>query len=76
MKHRILGLFLTVFTIDILHAQEKISVFDETVVVKDNLEPVIPRPLQENIADKKLASLESRTGTKPNILIFLVDDLG
>lgn len=76
MRPYILGLFLSVFILSSIQAQEKISVFDETVVIKDNLEPVIPRPYQESIAEKKLASLESITGTKPNILIFLADDLG
>ncbi len=55
---------------------QQISVFDETVVVKDNLEPIIPRPEQEKIATQKLKDLEAKTKRKPNILIFLVDDLG
>ncbi|MFV0522077.1 MAG: sulfatase-like hydrolase/transferase [Mangrovibacterium sp.] len=55
---------------------QKVSVFDETVVVKDNWEPVIPRPEQEQVAVQKLKDLEAKTGKKPNILIFLVDDLG
>ncbi len=60
----------------IANAQEKISVFDETVVEKDNFEPAIPRPAQESVAAQKLQALENKTGKKPNILIFLVDDLG
>jgi len=55
---------------------QKVSVFDETVVEKDNMEPAIPRPQQEQIAAQKLKDLEARTGKKPNILIFLADDLG
>ncbi|WGL17656.1 arylsulfatase [Microbulbifer bruguierae] len=52
------------------------SVFDETVVERKNFEPAIPRPEQEKLAAKKLADLQSKTGRKPNILIFLVDDMG
>ncbi|WP_422354978.1 sulfatase-like hydrolase/transferase [Roseivirga pacifica] len=64
------------FTLAFQLSAQKISVFDETVVVKENWEPVIPRPEQEKVAAKKLADLESKVGRKPNILIFLVDDLG
>jgi len=42
----------------------------------DNLYPVIPHPDQEQQARSKLAALESRTGKRPNILIFLLDDVG
>ena len=56
------------------YAQE--SVFDETVVEKENWEPAIPRPEQEKVAAAKLAAFEQRHGKKPNILIFLVDDMG
>ena len=46
---------------------QKISVFDETVVEKDNWEPAIPRPEQEKIATQKLKNLEVYKGRKPNI---------
>jgi arylsulfatase A-like enzyme len=52
------------------------SVFDDSVVEKENLEPAIPRPEQEKIAADKLKALEAKQGKKPNVLIFLVDDLG
>ncbi len=74
MKKSIISIFILMMTLN-LFAQQ-VSIFDETVVVKDNLEPIIPRPEQENIANKKLKDLESKTGQKPNVLIFLVDDLG
>jgi len=48
----------------------------QIVPVSPNLEPAIPRPAQEQAAREKLAALEKRTGRKPNILVFLVDDLG
>lgn len=72
---RIIALCFLLTVLQSLPAQ-KISVFDETVVEKDNWEPAIPRPEQEKIATQKLKDLETKKGRKPNILIFLVDDLG
>src|ERR1039458_5745631 len=40
----------------------------------DNMYPVILHPEQDAEARKKLAALEQKTGKKPNILIFLMDD--
>lgn len=42
----------------------------------DNMYPVIPHPEQDAEARKKLAALEQKTGKKPNILVFLMDDVG
>jgi arylsulfatase len=42
----------------------------------DNMYPVVLHPEQDAAARKKLAVLEQRTGKKPNILIFLMDDVG
>ncbi len=42
----------------------------------DNMYPVIAHPEQEKQAREKLAALEKKTGKKPNILIFLMDDVG
>ena len=50
--------------------------FDPTVVLAPHLEPAIPRPAQAQEAARKLAALRSRTGRAPNVLIFLVDDMG
>lgn len=75
MKKKLLTLSLVLLAFS-FQAQGKISVFDETVVEKDNMEPAIPRPEQEKIAQKKLKDLEAKKGKKPNVLIFLVDDLG
>jgi arylsulfatase len=41
-----------------------------------NMYPVVQHPDQDTEARRKLAALESRTGKKPNILIFLMDDVG
>ncbi len=47
-----------------------------TVQIAENMEPVIQHPEQAEAARKKLAALEKKTGKKPNILMFLVDDVG
>lgn len=42
----------------------------------DNMEPVMFIKEQNDAAKKKLADLEKKTGKKPNIIIFLLDDVG
>jgi arylsulfatase len=42
----------------------------------DNMYPVIQHPEQDAEARQKLAALEKRFGKKPNILVFLMDDVG
>ncbi len=42
----------------------------------DNMYPVVPHPEQQKTARDKLAAIEAKTGKKPNILIFLLDDVG
>jgi len=42
----------------------------------DNMYPVVQHPEQDAEARQKLAALEKRFGKKPNILIFLMDDVG
>ena len=42
----------------------------------DNMYPVIPHPEQEQQAREKLTALEKKFGKKPNIVIFLLDDVG
>ncbi|GAB2508650.1 sulfatase-like hydrolase/transferase [Microbulbifer agarilyticus] len=70
-----LGLFaFGLFFADSSYADK--SVFDLSVVERKNFEPAIPRPHQEELAAKKLEEFEQRAGQKPNILIFLVDDMG
>jgi arylsulfatase len=48
----------------------------ETAQIAPNMEPVIPHAAQATAAQKKLADLEKKTGKKPNILVFLMDDVG
>lgn len=50
--------------------------FRKPVAVAPNLEPVMPHPDQERQARDKLAALEKRFSKKPNIVIFLLDDVG
>ena len=42
----------------------------------DNMYPVVPHLDQDKAARDKLAALEAKTGKKPNVLIFLMDDVG
>src|SRR5215470_10919711 len=42
----------------------------------DNMYPVVQHPEQDTEAQQKLAALEKRFGKKPNILVFLMDDVG
>ena len=46
------------------------------VAPADNMYPVVQHPDQDKQADEKLAALAEKTGKKPNILIFLMDDVG
>ncbi|AXI56520.1 hypothetical protein SuNHUV7_14330 (plasmid) [Pseudoseohaeicola sp. NH-UV-7] len=52
------------------------STLSRAVATSVNRQPAIPRPEQEAAAAKKLADFEARTGQKPNIVIFIVDDMG
>ena len=45
-------------------------------LIAENLEPVIEHPEQAAEADKKLSQLAQRKGKKPNIVVFLMDDVG
>jgi arylsulfatase len=47
-----------------------------TVKIAENMEPVIPHADQAAVAQQKLAALAQRTGKKPNILIFMMDNIG
>lgn len=60
-------------SIALLRADE-VPKFDRSVPGRENMEASIPRPEQDKAADEKLASLEKRTGRKPNILWLVVDE--
>lgn len=44
--------------------------------IADNMEPVIKHPDQEKATRQKLDDLAKKFGKKPNILVFLMDDVG
>ena len=44
--------------------------------IADNMMPVMVHTAQDKEARDKLAALEKQTGKRPNILIFLMDDVG
>lgn len=46
------------------------------VQIADNMEPVIQHPDQDKSVREKLTALEKRFGKKPNILLFVTDDVG
>jgi len=48
----------------------------KTIAVADNMEPVIAHSEQMKEAQDKLAALEKKIGKKPNIIVFLMDDVG
>ncbi len=38
--------------------------------------PVMQHPAQDKETQQKLAELEKKTGKKPNVVVFLLDDVG
>lgn len=50
--------------------------FLKAVVTSENMEPAIIHPAQSAAAQKKLNAYKQKTGRTPNILIFIVDDMG
>ena len=47
-----------------------------TVRVADHLEPAFAHPAQAAATQKRLAEYTARRGKRPNILVFLMDDVG
>ena len=48
----------------------------QATLIADNMEPVMMHPAQNTEALKKLKEMEKKFGKRPNILIFLLDDVG
>lgn len=46
------------------------------IIGKENWQSAIPLAAQEKAAVEKLAALQKKTGRKPNIVWFLIDDMG
>lgn len=86
---RVLTVGMILGVSSVLHAQEPQKVGNKpgynhpnqylvakTTQLADNMEPVIANQAQNDAARKKLAELEKKNGKKPNIIIFLLDDVG
>jgi arylsulfatase A-like enzyme len=56
------------------HPEQYITVQD--LAPAPNMYPAVPHPAQDSLARRKLAALRQRTGKAPNILVFLMDDVG
>lgn len=52
------------------------SPFLKGVMTAPNQEPAIPHPDRDAAAGRRLAALAGKAGRKPNLVIFMVDDLG
>ena len=52
------------------------AIASPTVRAAENLEPAFPHPAQTEAARKKIAEFVARRGKRPNILVFLMDDVG
>ncbi len=50
--------------------------FLKAVVSSEHMEPAIIHPAQSVVAQKKIEAYKQKTGRTPNILIFIVDDMG
>jgi arylsulfatase len=56
------------------HADQYLHVQD--IKPAENMYPVVQHPEQDMAAQAKLAALAAKTGKKPNIVVFLMDDVG
>lgn len=52
------------------------STLSRAVRTSESLEPALSFPAQEQAAQRKLNDLRARTGRRPNIVWFLIDDMG
>ena len=52
------------------------SVLSKAVRTSDSMEPALGYPEQDRVAAKKLADLFAKTGKRPNIVWFVIDDMG
>jgi hypothetical protein len=70
---------ISMLTFPVASAQqlwEPNSPFLKGVQTKPNHEPALRHPEWDDEARAKLRALESKTGRKPNILVFIIDDMG
>jgi len=52
------------------------TIASPTLRAAENLEPAFPHPAQAEAARKKIADFTARRGKRPNVLVFLMDDVG
>ncbi|MEE4313312.1 MAG: arylsulfatase [Desulfofustis sp.] len=52
------------------------STLSKAIRVKENMEPALVFPQQDQAVQQKLAELQARTGKRPNIVWLVVDDMG
>jgi arylsulfatase len=52
------------------------SVLSKAVRTSESMEPALSFPAQEQAAQQKLDALRARTGKRPNIVWFVIDDMG
>ncbi|MEN9597998.1 MAG: hypothetical protein RL596_309 [Bacteroidota bacterium] len=62
--------------LSIQQAVAQYTPLSKAVLINDHQQPAIPMPIQDKLAQQKLADLEKKTGKKPNILWFVIDDMG
>jgi arylsulfatase A-like enzyme len=58
------------------YAYSQVTPLSKAVAFNDHTQAYIPRPLQDKAALDKLAALQKKTGKKPNIVWFVIDDMG
>ena len=66
----------TTLTISSFQSSAQTPPFSKAVAVNDHQQAFIPRPQQDQKALDKLAGLQKKTSKKPNILWFIIDDMG
>jgi len=75
-----ISVFLLLLASGAAQAEEKgatwKSPFLESVRVAPHLEPALQHPAWDKESQAKLNALEKKYGRKPNIVIFMVDDMG
>jgi len=76
MKRIIASLAILLVLIAPHVALAQASKLSRAVSEAENMQPAIPRPEQQAEAARRLAEFEERSGRKPNILIFIIDDMG
>src|SRR5882672_7705160 len=59
-----------------LASRAEASVLSKATRTSDSMEPALVWPGQEEAAQKKLDALRMKTGKAPNIVWFVIDDMG